>query len=380
MVLIKKLTALLLCIVVLTGIVTGCGKITAEETSTVAETTVAAVTSAVTDTIPSIESTAAETYETTEARKLYSFKTKVSSSFLEETFGKGMCESWFSLVDAVLAGEDTFSCPNGHTYMWVIAEFPKVCFPVLGEIVDTEENVDLTGIDGTARFRYKVSEEEAAKMINEFVDLTEDILNESMNPDYTDFENMLSLYMYFENTYTYDYETAELVKTEPAKANYTSAYRLLTQKTGICCEIAEAYSYLLLQAGIEASVVSNSDHEWSIVKLGENYYHVDPTFALGSGGSLAYFMMNDEQRCYTGSYKTSEFQYVSIYSPEFPLELPADDETFKDIWDGYISYFDPETDTIGYDIFRNGNVVDRGVFDYSGMDYSESDYNGSEAA
>ena len=358
----------------LATMVTGCGKIAAEESSAVTNAAV------ISDTGHSTESSIFETSETTEARKLYSFKTKVSSSFLEKTFGKGMCESWFSLVDAVLAGEDTFSCPNGHTYMWVIAEFPKVCFPVLREIVDTEENVDLTGIDGTARFRYKVSKEEAAKMINEFVDLTEDILNESMNPDYTDFENMLSLYMYFENTYTYDYETAELVETEPAKANYTSAYRLLTQKTGICCEIAEAYSYLLMQAGIEASVVSTAKHEWSIVKLGENYYHVDPTFALGSGGSLAYFMMNDEQRCYTGSYKTSEFQYVSIYSPEFPLELLADDETFKDIWDGYISYFDPETDTIGYDIYRNGYVVDIEVFDYSGIDYSGGDYSESEAA
>ena len=362
MVLIKRLTALLLCIFVLSGVVTGCGKITAEET------TAAAVTTAIIDTIPTVESTTAETSETTKARELYSFKTKVSSSFLEETFGKAMCESWFSLVDAVLAGEDTLSCPNGHTYMWVIAEFPKVCFPVLGEIVDTDENVDLAGIDGTAKFRYKVSKEEAAKMINDFVDLTEDVMNLSMNPEYTDFENMLSLYMYFEDTYTYDYETAELVETEPAKANYTSAYRLLTQKTGICCEIAEAYSYLLMQAGIDASVVMSAKHEWSIVKLGDHYYHVDPTFALGSGGSLAYFMMTDEQRCYTGDYKKSEFEYVSIYSPEFPLELPADDETFKDIWDGYISYFDPETDTIGYDIFRNGNVVDRGVFEYSELE------------
>lgn len=380
MVLIKKLTALLLCIVVLTGVVTGCGKITAEETSTVAETTAAAVTSAVTDTIPSIESTAAETYETTKARELYSFKTKISSSFLEETFGKAMCESWFSLVDAVLAGEDTFDCPNGHIYMWVIAEFPKVCFPVLGEIVDIDNDVELSEIDGTARFKYKVSKEEAARMINDFELLVEDVMNKSMNPKYTDFENILSLYRFFEETYIYDYDTADLLEAEPAKVNYTSAYRLLTQKTGICCEIAEAYSYLLMQAGIDASVVTSAKHEWSIVKLGDHYYHVDPTFALGSGGSLAYFMMTDDQRCYTGDYKKSEFEYVSIYSPEFPLELPADDETFKDIWDGYISYFDPETDTIGYDIYRNGYVVDREVFDYSGIDYSESDYSESEAA
>ena len=69
----------------LTGIVTGCGKITAEET------TAAAVTTAIIDTIPTVESTTAETSETTKARELYSFKTKVSSSFLEKTFGKAIC-------------------------------------------------------------------------------------------------------------------------------------------------------------------------------------------------------------------------------------------------------------------------------------------------
>ena len=104
----------------LATMVTGCGKIAAEESSAVTNAAV------ISDTGPSTESSVFETSETTEARKLYSFKTKVSSSFLEKTFGKAMCESWFSLVDAVLAGEDTFSCPNGHTYMWVIAEFPKV--------------------------------------------------------------------------------------------------------------------------------------------------------------------------------------------------------------------------------------------------------------
>ena len=345
----------------LAAVVTGCGKISTEDTADVAAPVV------ISDTLPTAEITSSVTAETTKAKELYTFKTKVSSSFLEKTFGKEMCDAWYSLVDAVLAGEDTFSCPNGHIYMWVIAEFPKVCFPVLAEIVEIDNDIELQNIDGTAKFKYKVTKDEAARMINDFELLVEDLMNEAMDPEYTDLENMLSLYMFFEDTYTYDHETAELIDSEPSKVNYTSAYRLLTQKTGVCGEIAEAYSYLLLEAGIEASVVTGGNHEWSIVKLGDEYYHIDPTFALGSGGALAYFMMNDDQRSYTG-YKKDKFEYVSIYSPAEPLEFPADDDFFRPAWDGYLSSFDPEHDTISYDIYRNGIVVDRGVFEYKEME------------
>ncbi len=348
----------------LAAAIAGCGKVSTDDTAGTTGSAVISVTAA-TETTETTVTT--ETTEPTKPRELYKFQSKVSSSFMEETFGKGMCDAWYSLVDAVLAGEDTFSCPNGHTYMWVIAEFPKVCFPVLGEIVDIDSSVELQNIDGTARFKYKVPKDEAARMISDFEVLVEDIMNEAMNPEYTDFENMLSLYIYFQDTYTYDYETADLIETEPAKANYMSSSRLLTQKTGVCSELSEAYAYLLLEAGIEASVVTAGKHEWSIVKLGDEYYHIDTTFALGSGGDLAYFMMTDDQRYETG-YKKDNYEYVSIYSPEFPPDFPAGDDFFKTAWDGYLTSFDPENDKIMYDVYRNGQVVDRGVFDYGGME------------
>jgi hypothetical protein len=101
--------------------------------------------------------------------------------------------------------------------MWVIAEFPKVCFPVLAEIVEIDNDIELQNIDGTAKFKYKVTKDEAARMINDFELLVEDVMNEAMDPEYTDLENMLSLYMFFEDTYTYDHETAELIDSEPSK-------------------------------------------------------------------------------------------------------------------------------------------------------------------
>ena len=54
----------------------------------------------------------------------YVFQPKVCSAYMEEVFGKAMCETWFHLVDAVMAGEDTFACPDQYTYDWVMGQFP----------------------------------------------------------------------------------------------------------------------------------------------------------------------------------------------------------------------------------------------------------------
>ena len=50
-----------------------------------------------------------------EARGHYIFQPKVCSSYMTELFGETMTETWFNLVDAVMAGEDTFACPDKDT-------------------------------------------------------------------------------------------------------------------------------------------------------------------------------------------------------------------------------------------------------------------------
>ena len=115
----------------------------------------------------------------------------------------------------------------------------------------------------------------------------------------------------------------------------------MTTKIGICCEIAEAYSYLLLQLGINAATVINSKHEWSIIKLDGKYYHIDPTFGLSDWDNLAFFMMNDEQRIYTALYNDNKFQYVAYYDPEVAPDFTASDDTYKPLWDYHMTYFDP---------------------------------------
>ena len=140
---------------------------------------------------------------TSEKRGHYTFRPKVCSVYMEEVFGKTMCETWFSLVDAVMAGEDTFACPDTHTYDWVMGQFRDKLFPPLVELIDYSYDRDRPVKNGKAGFVYTVPRGEAAAKIAAFAALIEDILNETLEDDYTDLEKALALYEFFADNYTY---------------------------------------------------------------------------------------------------------------------------------------------------------------------------------
>ena len=297
----------------------------------------------------------------------FSFHPKVSSVFLEEIFGEAMVQVWFNLVDAVLAGEDTFACPDKETYDWVMGQFPDRCFPVLTQLIEPVYGEDIE--NGTARFVYKTSGEEAAAKLSEFEALVEEILNKTMREDYSDLEKALSLYRYFYSTYEYDYDTFE--KQQEGDAGDLSGYRFLIEGSGICQEISTAYSYLLLQAGVDATIMMgesqlhNYNHQWSYVRINGNNYHIDPTYVLGEYGSLEYFMMTDEKR--SEEFLPEDFVIASNYTQEHAHpEYAADDDTFRPLWDTSLDTFDHDEHIIyswAYD--QDGTPV-RKEFDYTG--------------
>ena len=112
-------------------------------------------------------------------------------------------------------------------------------------------------------------------------------------------------------------------------------------------------TYLLLQAGVQATTMSGNrsydkaGHQWSFVRIDGKNYHIDPTYALGTGGDLCYFMMNDAQREAEDCYDPSTFYAVSHYSRENPHpDYTADDDTFRPLWDLTFEAFFHETHTI----------------------------------
>ena len=300
----------------------------------------------------------------------YTFRPKVCSVYMEEIFGKTMCETWFNLVDAVMAGETTFACPDQHTYDWVMGQFPERCFPVLIELIDYAWDREHSVIDGVASFTYLLPYEEVSARIASFAELIEGILNESLADDYTDFEKALALYQYFAATYEYDYDTYYLMESQAP--DDVTAISFLESGVGICQEISFAYSYLLMQAGVDATVMSGhrgydfAGHQWSYVRINGSDYHIDPTYGLGNG-PLDYFMMTDEQREEMDDYKRKYYVPTSVYAQEYPSPVyTADDETFRPLWGHEYAAFDHEKRTLYYyEYVEDGTRIVR-EFDYSG--------------
>ena len=281
----------------------------------------------------------------------YVFQPKVCSVFMEEVFGKDMCDAWFNLIDAVLAGEDTFACKDQHTYDWMMGQFHEHCLPILPELIDYAWDRENSVVDSVASFTYRVPSEEAKARIEEFGEMIEGMLNEIFEDDWSDFEKALALYVYFAEHYEYDYDT--YWKTYDEYVDYTSCYRFFMTGIGICHEISSAYSYLLLQAGVQATTMSGNrtydqaGHQWSFVRINGKNYHVDPTYVLGSGGELRYFLMTDEKRAEEDCYDPKTFYAVSNYSRENPHpDYTADDDTFCPLWELSFAALFPEKHTV----------------------------------
>ena len=369
----RKQLALLLCIVLLALPLAGCGAgsvsapaFAPEPTEAAAETAAPAPTPA--ETPAAVTETPEPTAEPEESEPPFRFQPKVCSSYMRELFGEPMCQAWFALVDAVMAGEDSFPCPDAHTYDWVMGQFPDQCFPVLTELIDYTYDRDDPVKDGLGLFTYKVPREEAAARIAEFAALVEEILNENLEADYSDFEKALALYLFFSDTYSYDYETA-FAEGYP---DYLSSYRVLSAGTGICQEFSVAYAYLLLQAGVDASNMSGhrtydgASHQWTYVRIRGQNFHIDPTYVIGNKRSLSYLMMDDDQREAADRYDRRDFVICSNYAQDHPHpDYRAGDDSFRPIWDGRFVSFDHETQTLYY-APDDGAGAEPESFDYSG--------------
>lgn len=367
----RKTIAMLICLALMLSLLPGCAArpepapaetepVPAETPAAAAETEVPAETEAIPE---PTEEIAPE-----EERGHYTFQPKVCSSYMTEVFGEARTETWFNLVDALMAGETSFACPDEDTYWWVMGQYPDRCFPVLKDLIFYGPDVDEPVKDGVAEFTYTVPKEEAAARIADFVALVEDILNETLRDDYSDAEKALALYLYFSHHYVYDYESAR----PDFAPTYLSSYRVLTTGTGICQEFSVAYSYLLLQAGVDAGVMSGhcswtpEGHQWSYVKINGHNFHIDPTFVISDQDSLRYFMMTDEQREMDG-FLRNDFVICSHYANDHPHpDYAADDDSFREIWRGRFAEFDHETCTLTYSFYDEQAEEQTASFDYTG--------------
>ncbi len=310
-----------------------------------------------------------KTDETTESEEKghFTFQPVVIPSIFRDIMGEDMCEAYANYVEAALNGEDEFAVSSEETYNWMIGQFPYACFPILEEY--TESDYGGAYHNGRATFHYTIPKSEFLRREKEFEDIVTGILNETMRDDYSDLEKILALYEYFCTKYTYDYDT--YMEMSDRYIEELNAYRFLTTEHGICSECAPAFSYLLLQAGVDATTVGGNcprngeGHSWSYVTINGKNYHLDPTYGMESGVCLSYFMMTDQQREAEDGYKKDEMCVGCHYKDEHNGDqYDADDDYFAPLWGGYLTSWDHEKKLIYY-TDKNGEDV---VFDYSSFE------------
>lgn len=268
------------------------------------------------------------TAETTKEPEPFTFNPHVHCSLLSEIVSEDKWQSFYNMVDAIRTGEDTFKCTDEAAYKWCTDEatignfYPSACTLVTGAGFE----------NGTGRLKYKMDKEKLAARNKAFEEEIVRILNEATRSDYSDFEKLMSLYDYMCKNWVYDYSPLDGQGIDDF-----SDYACLTKRNGICCEIAGAFSYLLLQCGVEATPMGTScEHDWTYVVIGGKGYHCDATWGVHGDNpeqalSLQYFMMTEAERLpQLNNSDQLEVTLIWPWKEKYDLaRFSATDETFK---------------------------------------------------
>lgn len=108
------------------------------------------------------------------------------------------------------------------------------------------------------------------------------------------FQKARAAYDYLINTCEYDYSYSGSSLDE---AGTTASYAdgALVDHKAVCSGYSRAFKWLMDALDVPCMCISNSDHEWNMVRIQGNCYHVDVTWADTEGGADRYFCLTDEE-------------------------------------------------------------------------------------
>ena len=117
-----------------------------------------------------------------------------------------------------------------------------------------------------------------SSVISAFNARVEEILDETIARGMSQVEMALSLHDYLVLHCAYDWYVAN--GEDAPSYNVYTAYGALVEGNAVCQGYAMAYNLLLNKVGMETEYVTSStiNHGWSLVKIGDIWYHVDVTW------------------------------------------------------------------------------------------------------
>lgn len=207
------------------------------------------------------------------------------------------------------------------------------CFKLSSEYAITTRNF-VVYTPSTLKIKYldQYLDEKLNQDIDKAID---EMVKKVITPDMTDLQKELALHD--ELAKTVDYYDYDDISNIPDIKH--TAYGALVEKEAVCDGISKAFILLLEKVGIESIIINGTtdkvSHAWNLVKLEDNYYHVDATsdnVKVGNNKYIihAYFNLSDEN--------IKKTHIISgLYN--YP-KCNAEDKDYYAMTDRYLSYED----------------------------------------
>ncbi len=219
-----------------------------------------------------------------------------------------------------------------------------------------------------------------ASNIDEFIDyynIRKRIINNIIDKNDSDFDKVLAIHDYMVlNT---DYDNDNFERNTIPEEDY-DPYYVLKRRTGVCEGYAKATMALLNMVGIENEYISGTagdmygwgGHAWVIVKLNNNYYHLDVTFddpveMPSDFIQWDYFLKSDMAMSADHKWDKSEHPKCAT---DYGYEAPYDYyELHSDRYDNHYDYY--------YDdyYYKDSDYTSENNYDNNNQNYTDDNSN-----
>lgn len=163
-------------------------------------------------------------------------------------------------------------------------------------------------------FNYLLSVDNRNKILNNIKNILTNLESKVLNK--TEYERELVIHNYITSNCVYD---DAAVDNSDAKPHAYNVYGALIQKTAVCEGYARAIQLVNNHFGIKTTVIfgtaNGGNHMWNLVRIDNEYYHLDATFN-DSGNQNLYSYFNISEEILLRTHKFDKDLYSKISFPK----------------------------------------------------------------
>ncbi len=172
--------------------------------------------------------------------------------------------------------QEKISKEISDTLSYIFADHPEIWYVKPSYEIKVNSYLGINVVKVSMMYTVS-SKSELDKEVKEVEERVNNILNKMIKSNMTDYEKALVIHDYLaENITYYKYNDIESIPDEKH-----SAYGSIIDKSAVCDGITKAYQIILNKLDIENIFVEGTTegvpHAWNMIKLDEEYYHIDLT-------------------------------------------------------------------------------------------------------